>query len=435
VPWCDGYGVFRWADVLAVPPGAEIALVWIYRAALALAIVGVRARTAALVAALSHAAMWSIAFSTAHGSVHNHAVFMILVSLALLPEPLVPLWRYARAAQRGEPLAGVATYPAFARYAAIFAVATVYVQTGVEKILYGGPRWLNGVTLQGYVLRKGELSTSVGGLPIAAFVALSALVVIWESGYGAVFFRPRLRPFALLGAWAFHEWVRWGMGVWPFFFMEAAGLFVFTPYEAALWFRAFRERERAGEALRSESAAPSSGERAPDAPAPGAPALGARPTWRLALLGALLVAQWVPIVTRRGVYPFASNSMFSGALRAGTLMVGGARIVVTGRDEGEREVPAEVAVSIRSQRWNELIYAHFLSPYREDARFAASRPELCGTLFREILQYIDPRALRVSLWMDHFTAGQTSLRTRGLIECGADTAPGVPGQGRYAGIH
>lgn len=410
IPWCEGYGFFQWVDVRVVPPGAELALVWIYRAALAFVIAGTFARSAALVAALAHVAMWSIAFSTAHGPVHNHAIFMVLVIFALAPEPFVPLRRYVAAWKSERSLAALATYPAYVRYAAMFTVATVYVQTGLEKGFYGGPQWMNGITLQGYMLRKGEISTSLTTLPLPLFGVLAAGVIFWETFYGAIFFWPRLRPFALLSAWMFHEWVRWGMGVWPFFFMEAAAFFVLPPYQIAVWLRA-RRAQNPGKKP-SDGAAP-----APPKDEP-APASRPAPAWRLALLVALLAAQWAPTGLRRSFYPFASNAMFSSALRPGQLLVGGARIVI---DDGPpaREVRSELAVSIRRQRWNELVYAHFLSTFRGDARFAAARPLFCELLLQEVVRYAEPRTTKVSLWMDYFNAGQSEMRTKKLIECGA----------------
>jgi hypothetical protein len=206
------------------------------------------------------------------------------------------------------------------------------------------------------------------------------------------------------------------MGVWPFFFMEAAALFVFTPYEAAVWLRGRRDRATPA----PESPSPASD---PDRDRPSSyPALG---SWRAALLVALIGVQWAPIFLRHGVYPFLSNAMFSGSFKGGELMVGGARILIEG-GAADREIPPEEAASIRSQRWNELVFEQYLSPYKDHRRFAAARPPFCETLLHEVDTYADPGAARMSIWMDYFNVGEQGMRTMKLAEC---HAPGASSDG------
>lgn len=415
VAWTDPVGVFRWVNVLSVPPLAVPALVWAYRLALGLAICGVWGRAACLVAALLHALVWSIGYSTVGYSVHNHVVFMILLTLALAPQPFVPIGRYVRLLRARRPLTEAGAYFSYVRFAAAFAIVTVYVQTGIEKVLHGSPRWFNGLTLQGHSMRKGELSTWLATLPLWALSLLAVGVVLWETLFGLVFFYKKLRPIGVASGWGFHEFVRYVMGVRPFAFMMTSVLFVYTPYEAWTWLAARRR-----EGPRPDPAPPASppGE---VASAPGAAPSVSAPTLRTAsvlVLAALMAAQWVPTFLRRGVYPFLGNAMFSSSLFPGEVLPAEIRMVARTSDGGAREIYPPDAIAVHSITFTGLAFARYRSPYKDQiALYAGTQQRYCQDLLRSILLRAEPRATTLELHHDYFVAGQLGLQTEILQTC------------------
>lgn len=413
VAWTDPVGVFQWVSVFVVPPNAVVAMVWIFRLLLALAALGVAGRAACAVAALLHGVLWSVGYSTVGYSVHNHVVFMMLLTLALSPEPFVPLWRYGRALREKEPLTGVGTYFSYVRVAAAFAIATVYVQTGIEKVLHGSPRWFNGLTLQGHSLRKDQLSCELAKLPLWSLSLLAVGVVAWEAGFGLVFFHRKLRPLGVASGWAFHLFVREIMGVRPFAFMMSSVLFVYTPYEA--WsFVTSRLKKKKPEDLSPKP--PPEGEAKRSAPSLRTPSV--------ILLAVLLAAQWVPTFTRRGTYPFLGNAMFSSSLEGGEVLPAEARALVRLSDGTERQIPAPDAIAVHWITFTNIVFAHYRSPYKDQIeQYAGTQQPFCKDVLREIVRYAEPRAARLQLLHDYFVAGQLDLKTEVVQTCTLDAAP------------
>ncbi len=426
--WTDPVGVFQWVNVLSVPPSAVPILVWSFRLALAVAILGVGGRIASGVAAVLHALLWSIAYSTVGYSVHNHVVFMILLTLALAPEPFVPLFRYVRLARERRPLTEAGGYFSYVRFAAAFAIVTVYVQTGIEKVLHGSPRWFNGVTLQGHSMRKGELSTELAKLPLWTLSLLALGVVLWETLFGLVLFYKKLRPAGVLSGWGFHEFVRYVMGVRPFAFMMTSVLFVYTPYEAWTWIA-----ERVTKKKRADLAPAPATPPANDGPTPPAKAgakQAAAPTLRSAsviLLAALLAVQWAPTFLRKGVYPFLGNAMFSSSLRPGTVIAAEVRIVVRTSDGAEREIAAPDAIAVHGITFTAIGFARYRSPYKDQIELYAGQEEaFCQDLLRSITLHAEPRATSLQLLYDFFVAGSFGLKTEILQTCKLPASPGTP---------
>jgi len=418
VRWTPAVGIFRWVDVFVIPPDSLPLLLWAYRIALALAIAGVMGRAASAVGAVLHALLWSIGYSTVGYSVHNHVVFMILLSLALAPEPYVPITRYVRALRDKTPLASLATYAAYVRFAAVFAIVTVYVQTGVEKVLYGSPRWFNGVTLQGHSLRKGELSVVLASWPLWLMIGLGVVVVLWETFYGLVIFYPRLRGIAVLSAWSFHELVRFVMGVTPFTFMLPSVLFFLTPYEAWAWLAARIAKSTENKSRGPEVAPAVASEVAPAVPpAPSSARSPAMRTVSVALLFALCAAQWAPTVRRRGVYPFLGNAMFSSSLQAGTVVPAEASIVARTSDGAERRISIPDAVATHQTTFSEEVFEHYLSPATDHAPKLEKRHEFCVAVLRSVVQRAEPRAVEVTLFLDFFRAPDPKLEIQALDTC------------------
>lgn len=417
VAWTDPVGVFRWVNVLSVPPLAVPVLVWAYRVALGLAICGVWGRAACLVAALLHALAWSIGYSTVGYSVHNHVVFMILLTLALAPQPFVPIGRYARLLRARRPLAEAGAYFSYVRFAAAFAIVTVYVQTGIEKVLHGSPRWFNGITLQGHSMRKGELSTWLATLPLWVLSLLAVGVVLWETLFGLVFFYKKLRPIGVASGWGFHELVRYVMGVRPFAFMMTSVLFVYTPYEAWTWIAARRKKAELPDVEPAEPAAPREGAASVAEARPAALA----PTLRTAsvvVLVALMAAQWAPTFLRRGVYPFLGNAMFSSSLLPRETLPAEIRMVARTSDGAAREIYPPDAIAVHSITFTGLAFARYRSPYKDQiALYAGTQERFCQDLLRSIALHAEPRATTLELHHDYFVAGTLGLQTEIIQTC------------------
>lgn len=416
IAWTDPVGVFQWVSVLRVPPIAVPIGVWCYRAALLLAIVGVAARAMCAVAGVLHALLWSVAYSTVGYSVHNHVVFMILLTLALAPEPFVPLHRYVRLARARELLTKAGTYPVHVRFAAAFAIVTVYVQTGIEKPLHGTPRWFNGITLHGHAMRKGQLSTELAHLPLWTLSLLALGVVLWETLFGLVFFYKKLRPLGVATGWAFHEFVRYVMGVRPFAFMMTSVLFVYTPYEAWCWIEGrVTKRRRDPEAIPSDVARPAK---------PSVPSLR---SIGVIAVAALMAAQWIPTFLRRGVYPFLGNAMFSSSLFAGKVCPAEVRMIARTADGEERPIYPPDAIAVHWITFTNLVFDRYSAPYPDQiAQFAGTQGPFCQALLREVVKHAEPRAVELSLVHDFFLAGAFGLKSETVWTCRLD-APGAPG--------
>ena len=410
--WTDPVGIFQWVNVLSVPPSAVPIGVWLYRAALAFAVIGVGGRAASAIAAVLHALLWSVAYSTVGYSVHNHVVFMILLGLALSPEPFVPIWRYARLARDKRPLTEAGSYFSYVRFAAAFAIATVYVQTGIEKVLHGSPRWFNGITLHGHAMRKGQLSTELAHLPLWMLSLLAIGVVAWETLFGLVFFHKKLRPLGVASGWAFHEFVRYVMGVRPFAFMMTSVLFVYTPYEAWVWIAArVTRKERA-------DLAPASGK------TPSAPTLR---TASVLLLAGLMIVQWIPTVLRRGVYPFLGNAMFSSSLFAGEVCPAEVRIVARTSDGATREIHPPDALAMHWITFTNIAFSRYRSPYRDQIElYAGTQQAFCEAVLREVVRRAEPRAVELSFEHDYFIAGVFGLQTETVQTCKLPASSGTP---------
>lgn len=396
-PWVDPVGVFQWIDPFLVPPGAVPVLVWAFRAALLLGVVGVGARAALAAAAVLHALLWSIAYTTVGYSVHNHVVFFVLAGLALSPAPYAPLWRYAAAWRRGAPAESLGTHPAYLRWAAMFSMCTVYVQAGMEKLLTGGLPWFNGTTLAGHALRKDQLSTHLAGLPLGLLSVLAVAVVLWEAGFGLVLLFPRWRWAGVVTGVAFHETIRRGMGVTPFFFMQAGLLFLVTPYEA--W--------RSVRARLGGRAEPARGD-VPPAPVRARFA---------AALGALLFLSWVPTAVRRGVYPVAPNAMFSGALHDGRVISAGSHLLV--RDAGgvQRELEPADALALHREAFDDLVFKRYLSPFRPYVPFRDTKDDYCRRFLDHLARYADPDAAALTITTDLFVVPAPEYETRRIWTC------------------
>jgi hypothetical protein len=86
-------------------------------------------------------------------------------------------------------------------------LAMTYFSTGVSKLIFSGPRWLNGYTLQGHTFGDAFQRGHPLGIWLAQqhelAVALSVFTILLEVFFFVSLFLPRLAPLFFLGALAF----------------------------------------------------------------------------------------------------------------------------------------------------------------------------------------------------------------------------------------
>lgn len=100
-------------------------------------------------------------------------------------------------------------------------LAWSYFSNAVAKLAYSGLEWMNGYTLQGYLLHS---SVQWGDRPLGQWlaqhhdlsIALSIATVACELAFPLVLFSRRVRPLLLAWAVSFHVGVYWTMSI-PFF--------------------------------------------------------------------------------------------------------------------------------------------------------------------------------------------------------------------------
>jgi uncharacterized membrane protein YphA (DoxX/SURF4 family) len=203
--------------VLFTPPGVT-ALYWITLAAAVLALVGLFTRAAVFVLALG---MWIfIAHQYSYSDVHHEAALFCIVLLALAFAPsgdslsLDALLRRRRAradatvagASSDAPrLVDSATWPI--RLAHVL-LALTYFSTGMTKVIDGGPRWLNGYTLQMYIFGDAVPRGFTFGIWLAQqhtlCVVLSVFTIFFEVFFFLSLVFPWTAPFWFLGGVFFH---------------------------------------------------------------------------------------------------------------------------------------------------------------------------------------------------------------------------------------
>jgi hypothetical protein len=105
-------------------------------------------------------------------------------------------------------------------------LAAFYFQAGSSKLQDAGLAWADGYSLQFYLLDLHQPAGMWLAGHLALCSALSAAVLVFELGFPLAIFVRRLRPFFLLGGFAFHlsTSVFMGIAFWPVWALY--GLFV-----------------------------------------------------------------------------------------------------------------------------------------------------------------------------------------------------------------
>ena len=188
-------------------PGAALldTIFWITLAAGVLAVIGLKTRPSLFVFAFGNAFLQAFLFS--FGDFHHPQALMILALFILALGPsgeVLSLDDFFRR-QSVESLEGGPGLPAWERFG-IFAswplllvqwlYALIYMSAAINKLVKGGPGWLNGYTLQYYLLQDGlrwgsSLGVAMSQIHLLA-LGMSLVTVLFEGTFFLVLFFPRL---------------------------------------------------------------------------------------------------------------------------------------------------------------------------------------------------------------------------------------------------
>lgn len=226
-------------DVLFTASGLQ-ALYWITVVAGVLALIGLFTRVSLFIFALAN---WIfIAHAYSYADIHHpEAVFgILLMLLAFAPSgdslSIDSLLRRRKAGATGRTSVShqsdMAMWPLKTAHALM---ALTYFSTGLTKLVFGGLRWMNGYTLQAYLLADGVRRD----LPIGVWLAqhrtlcvlLSIGTVVFELTFAISLFRPRIAPLFFLGGLFFQIGllVSAGHHFYPHMFVLLLLLFLLEP--------------------------------------------------------------------------------------------------------------------------------------------------------------------------------------------------------------
>ena len=197
-------------DVVFTPSGFTV-IYWVTTIAGVAALIGLFTRASLLIFALG--TWFFVAHLYSYADIHHpEAVFCIfLLALAFAPsgdslsvDALIRRARAGRHVLEAPREADTAMWPLKLAHVLI---ALTYFSTGLTKMVFGGLDWMNGYTLQGYLLADGLRRNLPLGLWVAQHhtlcVLLSIFTVVLELSFFISLFVPRTAPFFLLNALLF----------------------------------------------------------------------------------------------------------------------------------------------------------------------------------------------------------------------------------------
>jgi hypothetical protein len=192
-------------ELFFTPSGFAI-LYWITIASGVTALIGPFTRTSVFIFALGNWIL--IAHTFSYADVHHpEAIFCIfLMLLAFAPsgrrfsmDALIDRWR-KNAPDRFEETVDTAVWPLKVVH---ILLAITYFSTGLSKIIYGGLQWMNGTTLQHYLLSDAFRREIPLGIWLAQQHTLCVLLSIYTIFFELFFFVsiivPRTAPYFLIG--------------------------------------------------------------------------------------------------------------------------------------------------------------------------------------------------------------------------------------------
>jgi hypothetical protein len=231
-------------DVLFTRSGLT-AVYWLVTIAGVLALVGLWTRPAMFLFALGD--WFFVSHMYSYGDVHHReAVFaLFLVALAFAPSGASLSVDALLRRRRGERPTTAATSE-LAMWPLKFAhvlLAMTYFSTGMTKLLSGGLAWMNGYTLQNYILSDAITRNIPLGLWVAQQHSLCMLLSIGTVLFEVFFFVsllvPRIAPLFFLGGILFHTGLYFVAGhpFWQFIMLNAILLLFLDPARTPGWLR------------------------------------------------------------------------------------------------------------------------------------------------------------------------------------------------------
>jgi Vitamin K-dependent gamma-carboxylase len=193
-------------------PSGFTALYWVTAIAGCSALVGLFTRPALFVFALGTWILTAHLYS--YGDRHHpealFAIFLMALAFAPSGDRLsldALLRRRAGRSQRTASASGMSNMAMWPLKLVHVLLAMTYFSTGMTKLIDGGPRWLNGYTLQGYTFadainRDIPLGIWLGQQHTLA-IALSIFTILIETFFFVSLLLPRLAPFIFLAALMF----------------------------------------------------------------------------------------------------------------------------------------------------------------------------------------------------------------------------------------
>ncbi len=186
-------------------------------------VVGLFTRTSCLVAATLYFWFWGMAYST--GQAHHEKVVLVFALWALAFSPcgrrlaIDALLRDCVRAWQSSTLNSIPRRDTLAMWPLRFvqwSIAFGYVFAGLTKLARSGFEWMNGYTLQSFMLGSGAPWSSFFARSPQLCAAMSVGLIIVQVGFPAVLFWPKSRWFFLPTAASFHLLAMMTLGSGPY---------------------------------------------------------------------------------------------------------------------------------------------------------------------------------------------------------------------------
>jgi len=231
-------------DVLFTRDGITV-VYWVVTVAGVLALVGLWTRPALFLFALGDWFFVSHAYSYADVH-HREAVFAFFLMALPFAHSGASLSIDALLRRRRQGRPAEAETSELAMWPLKFAhllLCMTYFSTGVTKLLAGGLAWMNGYTLQNYILSD----AITRDIPLGVWVAqqhtlcilLSVGTILFELFFFVSLFLPRAAPLFFLGGIFFHTGLYFVAGhpFWQFIMLNAILLLFLDPQRTPRWLR------------------------------------------------------------------------------------------------------------------------------------------------------------------------------------------------------
>lgn len=235
---------------LLFTPSGFTSLYWVTAVAGVFALIGLFTRTSMFVFAFGIWTMVAVRYS--YADVHHEATLysIILLCLAFAPSgrslSVDALLRRRRAAAAGAPESAGAEESDMAMWPIRLShvlLALTYLSTGATKLMDGGLAWMNGYTLQTYLMRD----AIPRGFPMGVWlaqqhelcIAFSVFTILFETLFILSLVFPWTMPFFFIGGIFFHVglYLTAGHDFFPHMVMLALLAVVLTPEWWRVWWR------------------------------------------------------------------------------------------------------------------------------------------------------------------------------------------------------